>query len=244
MSVTTQIKQLFFIADLHLSESRPDITECFIHFLHHQIIPHASALYILGDFFETWIGDDDNSALNTRIATELKQVTESNIPIFFIHGNRDFLLGEQFAKRSGLQILPEHHVVTLFGTPTLLLHGDTLCIDDISYQKFRQKVRQPWWQRLVLSLPLWIRKKIAQAAREKSKVKQQQVNPDILDVNQEEVERFFERYEAPLMIHGHTHRPNIHQHMSGTRIVLGDWYTQGSYLTLNEQNYELHRITF
>lgn len=237
-------KPIYFIADLHLSESRPDITSCFCSFLSHHILPNASALYILGDFFEAWIGDDDDSELNVSIATQLKQLSQNNIPVYFIHGNRDFLLGEQFAKRAEMRLLPEYSIHTFNGTPTLLLHGDTLCTDDVDYQKFRTKVRNKWWQRLVLSLPLWIRRKIARSARDKSKVKQQLSDPSILDVNEQEVATFFERFNVPLMIHGHTHRPNIHQYSYGTRVVLGDWYTQGSFLTLDANGYQLHNIPF
>lgn len=237
-------KQIYFIADLHLSESRPDITDCFIKFLQQHIQPNASALYILGDFFEAWIGDDDTSALNNSVSAQLNALSSQGIAIYFIHGNRDFLLGQKYASKSGFSILPELYTDTLFGTPILLLHGDTLCTDDIDYQKFRKKVRSPWWQYIVLSLPLWVRRRIARSAREKSKQKQQTLDSAILDVNEEEVESTFAARKVPLMIHGHTHRPFIHHYSFGTRIVLGDWYTQGSYLTFDQHGYTLHQLSF
>lgn len=244
MKTSAESKKIYFIADLHLSESRPDITLCFLRFLTSEIIPNASALYILGDFFERWIGDDDDSSLNSEIAHHLHILRERQIALFFIHGNRDFLLGQQYASRSGMTLLPEHYVTSLNNQPTLLLHGDTLCIDDIDYQKFRQRIRHPLMQRLLLSLPLWLRKRIAKSARDKSKAKQQTANPDILDVNETEVAKFFEQFEVPTMIHGHTHRPKIHHYADHTRIVLGDWYTQGSFLTLDENGYQLQKIPF
>lgn len=227
----------YFISDLHLSDDTPTINHAFFHFIDNKIIQDASnidALYILGDFFEVWVGDDYQTALTKKIAQTLKQVTTLGIPVYFICGNRDFLLGKHYAKIAHLTLLPEQTVIDLYGTPTLLCHGDELCTDDIDYQKFRKKSRGWWWPKLMLALPLWYRQRVAANIRAKSKDAQQHKPLDIMDVTQHAVLEAFEQHQVSRMIHGHTHRPNTHHYsVNGqqlTRIVLGDWYNQGSYL--------------
>jgi UDP-2,3-diacylglucosamine hydrolase len=235
-----------FIADLHLSAERPDITSAFLHFLHHQA-PQAEALYILGDLFEVWIGDDNPEPLLAQVATALKQLSQQ-VPVYFIHGNRDFLLRETYAERAGITLLPPHHIIQLYGTPTLIMHGDSLCTLDLAYQKFRRWWDQRWWQNLMLAMPLWFRQHIATKARQKSarhKAGLQQHQPDgIMDVTPSEVERVMQQAGVRHLIHGHTHRPAMHeltiQQQSAKRYVLGDWYQQSSYLSVSADDWQLH----
>ncbi|WP_438863446.1 UDP-2,3-diacylglucosamine diphosphatase [Neptunicella sp.] len=241
----TQANQLglilntLFIADLHLSESRPDITAAFIHFMQQQAI-HADALYVLGDLFEVWIGDDEITPLNTQVIQAFKQLTSQQVPVYFIHGNRDFLIGRRFAKATGVILLPEHHVIDLYGQPTLIMHGDSLCTLDVAYQKFRKKSRSWWWQAGILSLPLFIRHKIGQNARQKSQQSNMNKSDNIMDVTESEVITQMEQHQVQTLIHGHTHRPAIHSlEINGQpakRIVLGDWYEQGSCLKVTPES--------
>lgn len=229
-----------FISDLHLDDSRPEISSLFLDFLKHDAV-QTQALYILGDLFEAWVGDDDNSDLGKTITQALCELSEKDIPIFFMRGNRDFLIGQDFAKRAGLQILADPCVLELYGKPTLLMHGDLLCSDDIAYQAFRSQVRSDAWQAQFLSQPLAARQAFATQARAASKqhqsglINEQQEN--IMDVTQTTVHALMKRYGVTRLIHGHTHRPAIHQfHNEETslqRIVLGDWYSQGSVLEVN-----------
>jgi UDP-2,3-diacylglucosamine hydrolase len=234
----------YFIADLHLSEARPDISEHFFSFLNTKIChQNVDALYILGDFFEVWVGDDYVTELSTRVAQELKKIADSGTPIYFIHGNRDFILRERYAKQAGMTLLPEQTVIDLYGTPTVILHGDEMCTQDIEYQKFRKKSRGWWWPALMLAMPLWYRKKVARNAREKSKKNQSGKALDILDVTTQSVLDTFNKHQVCNMIHGHTHRPNVHSYNVNnktlTRTVLGDWYNQGSYLVVTPQSQTL-----
>ncbi|SDB47657.1 UDP-2,3-diacylglucosamine hydrolase [Pseudidiomarina indica] len=235
----------WFIADLHLSPARPDITALFQHFLEHQA-RHAEALYILGDLFDVWIGDDDTSDFATAVQAALRQLTQSGVPVCFMAGNRDFLIGKRFAQQTGVQILTEPTLIDLYGTPTLLLHGDTLCTDDVSYQRFRKVIRHPVVQRLLLCLPLRTRMSIAQRLRATSKTQQPLTEEQlkIMDANPQAVQNAFMQYQVRQMIHGHTHRPAIHQHslpqgQVAERIVVGDWYTQGSLLKVTPVSREL-----
>jgi UDP-2,3-diacylglucosamine hydrolase len=236
----------YFISDLHLSADRPDITQCLLHFLEHEA-PHADALYVLGDLFEVWLGDDDITPFSEQIAYAFKSLSVST-PIYFIHGNRDFALKKRYAKRAGFTLLPEQFVIDLYGTPTVLLHGDEMCTRDIEYMKFRKKARSWWWPRLMLALPLSVRRRIAQKGRSVSKNNKQQLANDIMDVTPEEVSKVFEAHHVNQMIHGHTHRPAIHMHdvrgEKATRVVLGDWYTQGSVLRVSASGIELEKRTF
>lgn len=232
----------YFISDLHLCAQRPDISQCLFSFLQTQAI-EADALYVLGDLFEAWIGDDDNSEFNLSIAAAFKTLAEKDIPIYFIHGNRDFLIRKKFAQQAGMTLLPESIVVDLYGVPTLIMHGDELCTLDVVYQKFRRKARGWWWPRLVLSLPLKIRRKIAENGRKVSKKNHAGLTMEIMDVSHEAVTNVMAQNQVTQLIHGHTHRPAIHElsvnGQSAKRIVLGDWYDQGSILKVSENKLEL-----
>ena len=238
-----------FIADLHLCQNRPDMTAAFMTFLHDQVTEACDGLYILGDFFEYWIGDDDNSPFHQRISAALRE-TARITPIYFIHGNRDFLLGQRFAQACHMTLLPEEHLVDLYGRKTLLMHGDSLCTDDLAYMKFRQKSRKKWWQTMMLALPLFVRRRIAKKAREKSRQSQQAISDmSILDVTPKTVLERMQYHHVDLLIHGHTHRPNIHTlhdvptpGSEAQRIVLGDWYEQGSYLIFTPQTHDLKQL--
>ncbi|WP_026375314.1 UDP-2,3-diacylglucosamine diphosphatase [Aestuariibacter salexigens] len=231
----------YFISDLHLSEDRPDITDCLLTFLQSDVT-EADALYILGDLFEYWIGDADINPFTTQVADALKAVSQ-HTPIYFIHGNRDFALGERYAKRCGMTLLPEQYVIDLYGTPTVILHGDEMCTRDIEYMKFRKKARGWWWPRLVMMIPLELRRKMVARARRNSDVRKKTMQMDIMDVTPQEVVNVMQRHGVTNMIHGHTHRPAIHDLNVGgqpaKRIVLGDWYDQGSMLKVTPQRTEL-----
>jgi len=226
-----------FISDLHLHEGRPEITQWLLEFLAGPA-REAGALYILGDLFEYWIGDDAVSPLATEVAARTAQLSASGVPCFFIHGNRDFLLGRAYAEQAGLCLLPEEVVVDLHGQPTLLLHGDTLCTDDVEYQAFRRQARDPAWQAAMLAQPVENRLRLAQQARAASRQHTGSMTTDIMDVNPGTVVDAFERHRVARMIHGHTHRPAFHDHLLGDgsparRIVLADWDRKGSYLEVS-----------
>ncbi|WP_338803629.1 UDP-2,3-diacylglucosamine diphosphatase [Xenorhabdus griffiniae] len=236
-----------FIADLHLSEQEPAITAGFLRFLREDAI-HAESLYILGDFFDYWIGDDDPNPLHTKIAQALNELKQQGIPCYFMHGNRDFLLGSRFSRESGLILLPQEEVLELHGKRILILHGDTLCTDDINYQQYRKRVHTPWIQRLFLFLPLFIRLKIAAKMRAGSQYTNSQKSASIMDVNQEAVIEHFNKYQTDWIIHGHTHRPAIHDIQIGDKTVhrgvLGAWHEQGSMFKVTETAIELISFSF
>ncbi|WP_323750628.1 UDP-2,3-diacylglucosamine diphosphatase [Marinobacter sp.] len=215
-----------FISDLHLEESRPDITGAFLSFLKNEAMG-VERLYILGDFFEAWIGDDERTLLQEQVAAALRDVRDSGTDIFLMHGNRDFLIGEDFCERAGATLLDDPTVIDLYGTPTLLMHGDSLCTDDVEYQKFRANMRNPKTVEMLLARPLKDRQLMARQLREISMAKNQGKAESIMDVNLEEVVNELERHHVQLMIHGHTHRPAIHEleanESPARRIVLGDW---------------------
>lgn len=219
-----------FISDLHLHSSRPQITRAFFTFLQERT-RNTSALYILGDFFDAWVGDDDDSPLALEVAHQLKQLSLGGTAIFFMHGNRDFLLGEHYANTCGAQLLPEGTVIDLYGRPTLLLHGDSLCTRDSDYQAFRQQVRSPQWQAQLLAQPLAARRALAAQLREKSQAMNAMKAEDIMDVTDTEVMSVMTQAGVDLLIHGHTHRPARHaltiNHKPAERIVLGDWHDDG-----------------
>lgn len=225
---------IFFISDLHLDDSRPAIVDQFVELLAGET-RQADALYILGDLFETWVGDDDDSALASRAAQALRGLRDAGVPIWFMHGNRDFLLGEDYAARAGMTLLPDPTVIELNGERTLLMHGDTLCTDDVEYQKFRTLVRDPQWQQQFLAKSLSERRAFAAQARGESRQHTSTAKPEIMDVNQAAVEAAMRAHGVTRMIHGHTHRPATHRFdLNGNkaeRIVLGDWYEQSSVLT-------------
>jgi len=215
-----------FISDLHLEESRPDITEAFLGFLD-GTASGVDQLYILGDFFEAWIGDDERTPLQEQIAAALRKLRDSGTDIFLMHGNRDFLIGEDFCKRAGASLLDDPTVIDLHGTPTLLMHGDSLCTADVEYQKFRANMRNPQWQQMILQRPLEDRQQMARQLREISMAKNQGKEEFIMDVTPEEVIKDMEAHGVQHMIHGHTHRPAVHELIANglpaKRIVLGDW---------------------
>ncbi|MCE3253347.1 MAG: lpxH [Cellvibrio sp.] len=231
-----------FISDLHLHESRPQTTRAFFHFLYTQAI-NAETLYILGDFFDAWIGDDDESELAQDIANGLKILNEQGITIYFMHGNRDFLLGNTYANKAGMTLIDDGIVIDLYGTPTLLMHGDSLCTGDIEYQKFRAMVRNPQWQQQILAQPLSARRALAAQMREKSQSMNSLKAEDILDVTPDEVISQMETANVTRLIHGHTHRPARHPLVingkPAERIVLGDWHESGWCIKADQTGIEL-----
>ena len=232
-----------FISDLHLDDRRPDATEAFLAFLE-QEAANAEALYILGDLFEYWLGDDAPTPVGQTVAPALRAVAESGVPIAFTHGNRDFLLGERYAEAAGMTLLPEEHVIDLYGAPTLLLHGDTLCTDDVEYQQVRTMLRNPDWQAEFLKKSPQERVQAALQAREMSAEHKDGVSMEIMDVNAGAVEDALARHGLRHMIHGHTHRPAVHETGGHQRVVLGDWYDQGSVLMISPDGLELDALPY
>ncbi|WP_105737640.1 UDP-2,3-diacylglucosamine diphosphatase [Cronobacter dublinensis] len=236
-----------FIADLHLCSEEPAITAGFLRFLG-GAAREADALYILGDLFEAWIGDDDPEPLHRDIAAAIKALVASGVPCYFIHGNRDFLLGKRFARESGMQLLPEEQVLTLYGRRVLIMHGDTLCTDDAGYQAFRAKVHKLWLQRLFLALPLRLRRRIAARMRAGSKASNSQKDLAIMDVNPQAVVDAMTRQRVQWLIHGHTHRPAVHSlEANGKpahRVVLGAWHSEGSMIKVTPDDVELIAFPF
>ena len=236
-----------FIADLHLQTEEPAITAGFLRFLHGEA-RSADALYILGDLFEAWIGDDDPNPLHGEIACAIKSLADSGVPCYFIHGNRDFLIGKRFATESGMQLLPEEKVLDLYGRRVLIMHGDTLCTDDPGYLAFRAKVHTPWIQKLFLALPLFIRRRIAQKMRDDSKAANSSKSMDIMDVNPQAVTAILEKHHVQWLIHGHTHRPDVHSLIANGqpahRVVLGAWHTEGSMVKVTPEGVELIAFPF
>jgi UDP-2,3-diacylglucosamine hydrolase len=237
----------YFVADLHLSQNTTDITECFVSFLKDEAV-HAQTLYILGDLFESWIGDDDDSPFVETIASALLALTKTGTCIYYIHGNRDFLIGKKYAKRCGMTLLPEVILIDLYGQASVIMHGDTLCTRDVSYQKFRKKSRSWWWQTIIKTLPLTFRRNKAEEYRKKSAEATSIKSQDIMDVTPSEVVKCLEEYRCQWLIHGHTHRPFVHNlianDQSAKRIVLGDWYEQGAWLKVDASGYTLMNKAF
>jgi UDP-2,3-diacylglucosamine hydrolase len=235
-----------FISDLHLDPERPAITELFGRFVDEEA-RGADALYILGDLFEAWVGDDDPSEAGAFVASKLRVLRDAGVPVRFIRGNRDFLLGDAYARRAGMEILPDPAVVMLHGKPVLLMHGDLLCSDDTAYQAFRAQTRDPRWQAQFLAQPLAARIAFAQQARAASRLHQSGLQAQgamdaITDATPATVADTFARYGIDRIIHGHTHRPKVHEGREGTRIVLGDWYEQGSVLRVDPDRFELSAL--
>ena len=235
-----------FISDLHLEDSQPAATGWLLDFLSGPART-ADALYILGDLFEYWIGDDALSVTARRVAQATAALNAAGVPCYFMHGNRDFLLGEAYASQAGLKLLPDTLLVDLYGTLTLLLHGDSLCTDDMEYQRFRKQSRNPEWQARILALSVEERLQLAQSARDASIAHTGSISMDIMDVNETAVCDAFVEYGVKRMIHGHTHRPAFHKHSlqdgsEAKRIVLSDWYNQGSYLRVNADKVESIKV--
>jgi UDP-2,3-diacylglucosamine hydrolase len=231
-----------FISDLHLDASRPAITAQFLHFLDSDART-ADGLYILGDLFESWIGDDAPDADQCAAIGRLRALTDGGVPCFVMHGNRDFLLGEQFCQMSGARLLADPILVTLYGEKVLVMHGDALCTDDHAYQRLRATVRDEGWQRQFLALSVRQRRALAGAARDGSKAHLAAAAYTITDVNADSVAAVLRESGVSILLHGHTHRPAIHAlKVDGrdcTRIVLGDWYSQGSVLRWTRDGYDL-----
>ena len=231
-----------FISDLHLDATRPQATQAFLDFLE-QRAAKAAALYILGDLFEAWTGDDDDGPLAGEIMDALERLTSGGVPARFIHGNRDFLVGENFAQRTGVELLDETSVVELAGERVLIMHGDTLCTEDHDYQEFRVMVRDPEWQAQFLALPLAARRALAAQARDASRISTGGKPMEIMDVNASAVAEAMRANSVNRLIHGHTHRPAVHEfELEGepaTRIVLGDWFKQGWALEHNAKGFHL-----
>lgn len=227
-----------FISDLHLDPARPEITALFLAFLDGEA-RDADALYVLGDLFESWVGDDDPSDAGSAVAERLAALSAAGVPVAFMHGNRDFLVGHDYARRAGITLLPDPAVIDLYGHPVLLTHGDLLCTGDVEYQAVRTQVRNPQWQAQMLAQPLPARLAFAQHARDASQARAAALRgagtmESVTDVAAATVDEWFVRYGVDTMIHGHTHRPAIHAlrvaDRDCRRIVLGDWFEQGSVL--------------
>jgi UDP-2,3-diacylglucosamine hydrolase len=219
-------QEILFISDLHISLEKPEITRRFLSFLRDRA-PKAAAVYILGDLFDTWIGDDDPTPPNNSIRKQLKQLTSSGTTVYLQQGNRDFLLGKQFSEDTGVILLDEYAVIDLHGTQTLLTHGDLLCTDDLPYQAFRAKSHTPEWQHAVLSKPLFLRLLAARWYRLRSYLHKRKKSQDIMDVNQDTVTKVVREHHCLRLIHGHTHRPAIHNfeidNQPAQRFVLAAW---------------------
>ena len=228
-----------FISDLHLDASRPHITQLFVEFLRNEAA-QADALYILGDLFEAWIGDDAPDPTGDVVASALAELHSHGVPCFYIHGNRDFLLGDAYARRARMTLLPDPSVVEIEGERVLLMHGDTLCTDDAPYQAFRAQSHTAEWQRAFLARPVAERQAFAAQARAESQRYTRSVESAITDVNAASVAAAFAAHSTSYLIHGHTHRPGQHEFVCAgeavERIVLGDWYEQASVIRITPDN--------
>lgn len=230
---------VLLISDLHLDPARPELTRAFCTFLD-SIARKAGALYILGDFFNVWIGDDDDAALCGEVAAAVKRLADSGTAVYLMHGNRDFLMGEAWAQACGATLIHEPYLLQQGGKQFLLLHGDGLCTRDSDYMAFRTMVRDPRWQQTFLARPLADRRAFAEQARAKSKTMSSNKPDDIMDVTPSEVDRMLADSKVTTLIHGHTHRPAIHELAGGrTRIVLGDWDTRGWFVRIENGTPEL-----
>lgn len=235
-----------FISDLHLPDESNYTTALFQSFLENLHATTVEALYILGDLFDVWIGDDAAANGYQNLMLALHDTVHRHIPIYLMHGNRDFLLGQQFAQISACQLIPDPTVINLYGTPTLLMHGDTLCTDDHAYQTFRTQVRSAEWQRKFLSMNPDSRKQAAHGLREESKRQGQSKADYLMDVNEQAVHGALKYHGVTHMIHGHTHRQAIHsvalEHSVGKRVVLGDWHTNGNVLVCDERDWHFEAV--
>jgi UDP-2,3-diacylglucosamine hydrolase len=232
---------ILLISDLHLEEQRPDLTRAFVHFLEGRARA-AEALYILGDFFEVWIGDDGMTPFQRKIARALRQLRDSGTQIFLMHGNRDFLIGKAFCSEAGCTLLHDPSLVQFNGEPVLLMHGDSLCTQDLAYMKLRRWLRHPLTLFILRHLPLATRHKLARKLRSESRAQTSMKASEIVDVTPDEVPRIMAEYGVRTLIHGHTHRPAVHQlqvaGQAARRIVLGDWDKQGWALQIDASGYQ------
>ena len=236
---------VLFISDLHLEAERPDITRAFLHFLRRRA-NRADALYILGDFFEAWIGDDGMDKFQHAIARALRQVADGGTRIYLMHGNRDFLIGKAFCREAGCTLLPDPSVITLNGEKVLLMHGDSLCTRDLGYMKLRRWLRHPLTLFVLRHLSLARRQQLARKLRQESRVQTRMKASEIIDVTPQEVLKAMRQHGVRTLIHGHTHRPAVHElELDGQpaqRIVLGDWDRQGWALQADASG--LHQAPF
>ncbi|AVZ78726.1 UDP-2,3-diacylglucosamine diphosphatase [Zoogloeaceae bacteirum Par-f-2] len=235
-----------FISDLHLAEERPDTTAAFLAFLAGPA-RGVPALYILGDLFEYWAGDDDgNAPLNRAMAEALRGLAESGCAIYFMPGNRDFLLGADYAAQAGMRLLPDPFLLRLGHHDLLLSHGDALCTDDLAYQTYRRQVRDPGWQAGFLSRPLAERKAFIDHLRIRSEQAKREKDLTIMDVNRAAVEALLRKHGYPTLIHGHTHRPACHEHRVDDRLcrrwVLADWHGTAPYLAFDGERFSTHEL--
>lgn len=239
------MEEVLFISDLHLDKQRPEMVERFVSFIKNRA-SYANELYILGDLFEYWIGDDDPAEEMQPAIQAIASLHDKNVPVYFIHGNRDFLISSKFSSITKCKILDEHVVIDLFGQPTLIMHGDTLCIDDISYQKFRKKTRNKIIQKSFLFLSLKTRLSVANYLRKQSAQAISEKPAYIMDVNQDAVIAAMQKYNAYNLIHGHTHRPDIHRftldNKDAKRIVLGDWYATSTALSYGQEGFKIINV--
>jgi len=239
-------QEILFISDLHISLEKPEITCRFLAFLQNRA-PKAEAVYILGDLFDAWVGDDDLTPPNNKIRKQLRQLTDSGTKVYLQQGNRDFLLGKQFCQDTGINLLDDYAVIDLYGIPTLLTHGDLLCTDDLAYQAFRVKSHTQAWQQAVLSKPLLLRLLAARWYRVRSYFHKSKKSQDIMDVNQDTVVKVLLDHHCLRLIHGHTHRPDVHNfEISGQpaqRFVLSAWSKNtGEILCWNSAGYQIEMI--
>jgi UDP-2,3-diacylglucosamine hydrolase len=239
--------EVLFVSDLHLDASRPAATDTFCRFLKKEAA-QADALYILGDLFEYWIGDEDQNPHYRSIVTALTQLTVSGVPCYIMHGNRDFMLGKQFERESGATLIHDPTLIYAGGKSILLSHGDSLCTDDYAYQRFRRIVRSKLFQRIYKSLPFSLKSLLAKKARNKSTSSMDNKPPEILDVNQQAVNNTMQLYDVDTLLHGHTHRAAVHDFefngVKKTRIVLGDWYETGSVVRWDTTGPHLTTLNF
>ncbi len=232
-----------FIADLHLCTERPEVNAAFFHFLQTSAA-EADALYILGDLFEIWIGDDDSAPLSQQVIRALRALTDGGTRLYFLHGNRDFAIGKRFARETGATLLQDHTLVAIGNEQVLVLHGDTLCTDDIAYQKFRRLIRNPLLLSIMRRLPLRTRQNLGRKGRDKSMAANGNKSASIMDVTPATVTAMMKEYGVTTMIHGHTHRPCCHELVrddgaAARRIVLGDWGSKGWVVSANEEELTL-----
>jgi len=227
-----------FISDLHLEAKQPEIGVQFLNFLAGEA-REAEALYILGDLFEVWLGDDDPNPYYGEMKLALRELSDTGVPVYFMHGNRDFTIGAGFAAETGLTILDDPSVVDLYGEKVLLCHGDSLCTDDVHYQQVRAVTRDPKWQAMMLAKSIEERIAFAVQARKESMERGESLSDEIMDVNQDAVAAALDEHGVEVMLHGHTHRPAVHSldlgDRTATRIVLGDWYEQGSVVRWDDE---------